>query len=47
MRVKLLTDLQIFGCELHQNAFGDRSVSAFLHVMNDVYLHQFCLIKYR
>jgi len=24
-RVKLLTDLQIWGCELHQNAFGGRA----------------------
>ena len=23
--VKLLTDLQILGCELHKNAFGDRA----------------------
>jgi len=25
--VKLLTDLQIFGCELHKNAFGGRAPS--------------------
>ena len=23
--VKLLTDLQILGCDLHKNAFGDRA----------------------
>ena len=23
--VKLLTDLQIFGCELHENVFGGRA----------------------
>ena len=26
-RVKLLTDLQILGCELHKNAFGGRAQS--------------------
>ena len=25
MWVKLLTDLQILGCKLHKNAFGDRA----------------------
>jgi len=26
MRVKLLTDLQILGCELHKNAFGGQAL---------------------